>query len=128
MRRTVKSIALVIQPYTVLVYDNIRQIDKFRDNKLDDRWKGPFIVLKVLPKNAYQLATVEGVPFERIFAATRVKKYLRFDKVYLTEEETETPRPDQTSGSKDSTETLSTDESEASSDGRMPLTYVPKDT
>jgi len=60
----------------VLVWDSIKAIDKSSEKKLQDRWVGPWKVVKAVgEKGYYQLADLNGVEFASTVRADRIKRF-----------------------------------------------------
>ena len=57
----------------VLMYDS--RLDKQWSEKLDTRWKGPFIIHKCLDKGAYVLKNQFNQPLKELIHIDRLKLY-----------------------------------------------------
>ena len=57
----------------VLTYD--QRHDKIGNGKFESMWYSPFIVSKVLEKEAYELIDYDGIPFEKPHNGMYLKRY-----------------------------------------------------
>ena len=57
----------------VLTYD--QKHDKFGKGNLESMWDGPYIMIKVLEKGAYDLVDYDGIPFGKPRNGLRLKRY-----------------------------------------------------
>jgi len=79
----------------VLVYNNLRKMDMSASVKLSYRWQGPYFVKEKAEKGVYKLITPDGIQLPGTFPPHRLKKFIRSDEFWVTEEEQEAEETDQ---------------------------------
>ena len=67
----------------VLVWDSLREIDMSSWRKLTYRWDGPYRVKNIGAKGTYVLETLDGVELEPTYSSRRVKKFFKYNGVWL---------------------------------------------
>ena len=61
------------EKYQVLTYDH--KHDKLGKGKLELMWYGPYIIIKVREKGAYDLVEYDGIPFRQPHNGLYLKRY-----------------------------------------------------
>lgn len=87
----------------VLVYDNVRLINKSVNVKMSYRWQGPYFVRNKTEKGVYLLITPDGVQLPGTFPPHRLKKFVKSENFWIQEEEKEPMEGDQEGEEEEST-------------------------
>ncbi|RDW56805.1 hypothetical protein BP5796_12872 [Coleophoma crateriformis] len=79
----------------VLLFDQTKDIDMSKKNKLRYRWKGPFRVTKSDKKGYYFLKELDGTPLEGTFVGNSIKPFYKRQDMYETDDELEDESEDE---------------------------------
>lgn len=66
----------------VLLYDNLREMDKSTTAKFTYRWRGPYIIKEAKSKSVYILRSPDGIELEGTYPPHRLKKFIKTDQGY----------------------------------------------
>ena len=58
-----------------LVFNKVMKHSHRMGGKLEERWKGPFEVVKIMPKGRYQLKSQSGTILAKLIHGTLLKEY-----------------------------------------------------